>query len=69
MPAHHIKRIVDGEKSMYSRMGMTFSQEDDVKAILTNLKFKRPSDPYLFWGNIYTWQDAVNKALPPMQQM
>ena len=49
---------------MYSRMGMAFSQEDDVKMILTHLKFKKPSDPYSFWGNIYTWHDAVRKALP-----
>ena len=64
MPPHHIMRIIDGEKSMYSRMGMAFSQEDDVKMILTHLKFKKPSDPYSFWGNIYTWHDAVRKALP-----
>ena len=67
MPAHHIKRIIDGQKNMHSKMGMTFTQEDDIKALLTHLKFKKPNDPYSFWGNIYVWQDAVEKAIPPVK--
>jgi hypothetical protein len=68
MPAHHIKRIMDTEKKMYSTLGIPFTNEDDVQAILPQLRFKKPSDPYAFWGNIHGWQDAVKKALPMKQK-
>jgi len=66
MPPHHIKRIMDTEKKMYLALGIPFTNEDDIKAILPQLRFKRPSDPYAFWGNIHGWQDAVRKAIPPI---
>jgi hypothetical protein len=48
---------------MYSALGIPFTHEDDIQAILPQLRFKRPSDPYAFWGNIHGWQDAVRKAI------
>ena len=63
LPPHHIKRIMDTEKKMYSALGIPFTHEDDIRAILPQLRFKRPSDPYAFWGNIHGWQDAVRKAI------
>jgi hypothetical protein len=68
MPAEHIKRIVDGEKKFYSKMGMSFENEHDIVALLSHLRFKKPNEPYSFWSKIYGWQDAVQKALP-MQRM
>lgn len=64
MPAEHIKRIIDGEKKFYSKMGMSFENEHDISALLSHLRFKKPNEPYSFWSNIYGWQDAVQKALP-----
>lgn len=63
LPPHHIKRIMDTEKKMYSALGIPFTHEDDIRQILPQLRFKRPSDPYAFWGNIHGWQDAVRKAI------
>lgn len=63
MPPHHIKRIMDSEKKMYLALAIPFNHEDDIRAILPQLRFKRPSDPYAFWGNIHGWQDAVRKAI------
>jgi hypothetical protein len=63
LPPHHIKRIMDLEKEMYSTLGIPFNHEDRIKTILPQLRFKRPSDPYAFWGNIHGWQDAVRKAI------
>ena len=63
LPPHHIKRIMDLEKEMYSTLAIPFNHEDRIKAILPQLRFKRPSDPYAFWGNIHGWQDAVRKAI------
>lgn len=63
MPPHHIKRIMDLEKELYLKLEIPFNHEDRIKAVLPQLRFKRPSDPYLFWGNIHGWQDAVRKAI------
>ncbi len=64
MPPHHIKRIMDLEKELYLKLAIPFNHEDRIKEVLPQLRFKRPSDPYLFWGNIHGWHDAVRKALP-----
>lgn len=63
MPAHHIKRIIDGKKQMYDHFGMTFDEETETM-IFKMLRFKRPEEPSLFFGNIYTLEDAVQKAYP-----
>ena len=63
LPAHHIKRIVDGKKKMYSHFGIEYDEEGETM-ILKMLRFKRPEEPHSFWGNIYTLEDAVQKAYP-----
>ena len=63
MPPHHIKRIVDGKKQMYSHFGVEYDEESETK-IMKMLRFKRPEEPHSFWGNIYTLEDAVQKAYP-----
>jgi hypothetical protein len=63
MPAAHIKRIVDGEKKMYATLNMPYENEDFVRQLLQKLRFKRPENPYSFWGNIYVWHDAVKHSL------
>ena len=65
MPVEHIKRIVNGEKDLYVKvLHKNFEHEDAFVAMLSQLSFKKPNEPYSFWGKIYTWQDAVQKALP-----
>lgn len=65
MPVEHIKRIVNGEKDLYVKvLHRNFEHEDAFVAMLSQLSFKKPNEPYSFWGKIYTWQDAVQKALP-----
>jgi hypothetical protein len=63
MPAAHIKRIVDGEKRMYENLGMPYEHDAQKRMLLKKLRFKRPDNPYLFWGNMYVWNDAVNQSL------
>lgn len=63
MPAHHIKRIIDGKKQMYDHFGMTFDEETETM-IFKMLRFKRPEEPHSFWGNIHNLEDAVQKAYP-----
>jgi len=70
MSAEHIKRIVNGEKDLYIKvLHKNFEHEDAIKALLQRLKFKTPREPYSFWNKIYTWQDAVQKALPHSRPM
>ena len=65
MPVEHIKRIVNGEKYLYVKvLHRNFEHEDAFVAMLSQLSFKKPNEPYSFWGKIYTLQDAVQKALP-----
>jgi hypothetical protein len=63
MPAHHIKRIVDGKKKMYAHFGVEYDEESETM-ILKMLRFKRPEEPHSFFSNIYTLEDAVQKAHP-----
>jgi len=63
MPDHHIKRIVKGKKDMDEKFGYSFNEEADMTAVLKKLRFKKPDNPYSFWGNIYTLEDAARQAI------
>lgn len=63
MPPHHIKRIIDGKKQMYSHFGVDYDEETETM-ILKMLRFKRPDEPHSYWGNIYSLEDAVKMAYP-----
>ena len=63
MPDHHIKRIVKGKKDMAEKFGFPFNDEADMTAALKQLRFKKPDNPYSFWGNIYTLEDAARLAI------
>ncbi len=63
MPDHHIKRIVKLKKDMHKKFGFPFNEEADMTAVLKQLRFKRPDNPYSFWGNIYTLEDAARLAI------
>ncbi len=63
MPDHHIKRIVKGKKDMAEKFGYSFNDEADMTAVLKKLRFKKPDNPYSFWGNIYTLEDAARLAI------
>jgi len=63
MPDHHIKRIVKLKKDMDEKFGYSFNEEADMTAVLKKLRFKRPDNPYSYWGNIYTLEDAARQAI------
>ena len=63
MPDHHIKRIVKGKKDMAEKFGFPFNDEADMTAVLKQLRFKKPDNPYSFWGNIYSLEDAARLAI------
>lgn len=63
MPDHHIKRIVKLKKNMHMKFGFPFNDEADMTAVLKQLRYKKPDNPYSFWGNIYTLEDAARLAI------
>jgi len=63
LPIEHINRIIESKKEMYAHFGIEYD-EDVERMILKMLRFKKPAEPYSFYGNIHTLEDAVQKAYP-----